>query len=152
MAVYFFDSSALVKRYIAETGSGWVSGLTDPTAGNINFIAGITAVEVVSAVARRARAGHLSSADKVLVWGRLQSELPKFFQTVDITRNLLADAANLADKYALRGYDAVQLAAAREVNYECLTLGLALTVISSDNALNKAAALEGLTVDNPDNH
>jgi hypothetical protein len=52
----------------------------------------------------------------------------------------------------LRGYDAVQLAAAREVNYECLTLGLALTVISSDNALNKAAALEGLTVDNPDNH
>jgi hypothetical protein len=44
MAVYFFDSSALVKRYIAETGSGWVSGLTDPTAGNINFIAGITAV------------------------------------------------------------------------------------------------------------
>ncbi len=31
MAVYFVDSSALVKRYIAEAGSNWVLGLFDPT-------------------------------------------------------------------------------------------------------------------------
>ena len=33
MAVYFFDSSALVKRYAQETGSAWVEILTDPQAG-----------------------------------------------------------------------------------------------------------------------
>lgn len=31
MAVYFLDSSALVKRYINETGSAWVVRLFDPT-------------------------------------------------------------------------------------------------------------------------
>ncbi|MEH1937706.1 MAG: hypothetical protein V7L14_29155 [Nostoc sp.] len=30
MAVYFLDSSALVKRYISEIGSVWVLGLFDP--------------------------------------------------------------------------------------------------------------------------
>lgn len=29
MAVYFLDSSALVKRYITKTGSAWVLGLND---------------------------------------------------------------------------------------------------------------------------
>ena len=31
MGVYFFDSSALVKRYLAETGSGWVGQVTSST-------------------------------------------------------------------------------------------------------------------------
>jgi len=34
MAVYFLDSSALVKRYISETGSAWVLGLFDPALNN----------------------------------------------------------------------------------------------------------------------
>jgi Holliday junction resolvase RusA-like endonuclease len=39
MAVYFLDSSALVKRYISETGSVWVLGLFDPALNNEAFIA-----------------------------------------------------------------------------------------------------------------
>lgn len=31
MSVYFLDSSALVKRYVAEIGSGWVVSLCNPT-------------------------------------------------------------------------------------------------------------------------
>jgi uncharacterized protein len=34
MSDYFFDSSALVKRYLAELGTAWVRGLVDPTARN----------------------------------------------------------------------------------------------------------------------
>jgi uncharacterized protein len=30
MAVYFVDSSALVKRYIDETGSQWILNLSTP--------------------------------------------------------------------------------------------------------------------------
>jgi len=30
VAVYFLDSSALVKRYAQETGSAWIALLTDP--------------------------------------------------------------------------------------------------------------------------
>ncbi|MCZ6680412.1 MAG: hypothetical protein O7E52_24545 [Candidatus Poribacteria bacterium] len=34
MAVYFFDSSAIVKRYVSEMGTTWVGSICRPTAGN----------------------------------------------------------------------------------------------------------------------
>ncbi len=34
MAVYFIDSSALVKCYVSETGSLWVLGLFDQIINN----------------------------------------------------------------------------------------------------------------------
>jgi len=60
---------------------------------------------------------------------------------------------DLAEKHALRGYDAVQLAAALEVHNERVAFGLpAPTLISSDLALNEAATAQGLTVDDPNLH
>jgi predicted nucleic acid-binding protein len=47
--IYFLDSSALIKRYVTETGSAWVTNLIEPTSGNRIYVARITAVEVVSA-------------------------------------------------------------------------------------------------------
>jgi len=38
VVLYYFDSSALVKRYISERGTAWVLGITDPGAGNIIFV------------------------------------------------------------------------------------------------------------------
>ena len=32
MSVYYFDSSAAVKKYVAETGTAWVLGLFKPSA------------------------------------------------------------------------------------------------------------------------
>ncbi len=62
-------------------------------------------------------------------------------------------AMSLAEAYALRGYDAVQLAAARMVSDRCVARGIpAPTLISSDAALNAAATAEGLTVDDPNLH
>src|SRR5713226_10180555 len=63
VAVYFFDSSALVKRYAQETGSAWVEALTDPQAGHGLCLARIPAVEVVAAVAHRQRGGALSAVE-----------------------------------------------------------------------------------------
>jgi hypothetical protein len=67
-----------------------------------------------------------------------------------------------AETYILRGYDAVQLAAAVAINSQLVAenaaLGIAapigpiLTLISSDTDLNDAALAEGLTVDDPNNH
>jgi hypothetical protein len=34
MTAYFLDSSALIKRYVIETGTNWVSSITDSRAGN----------------------------------------------------------------------------------------------------------------------
>lgn len=63
MTAYFLDSSALVKRYAAETGSAWVESLTDPRAGNRIYVAAITHVEVVASIARKNKALLLDSLD-----------------------------------------------------------------------------------------
>ncbi len=52
-AAYFVDSSALVKRYVLETGTVWVRGITRQNPSTVIYIAHITAVEVTCAVARR---------------------------------------------------------------------------------------------------
>ena len=63
MADYHLDSSALVKRYIRESGSDWVSGLFDPALNNEVFIAAITPVEIIAAITRRAREGTITGTD-----------------------------------------------------------------------------------------
>jgi predicted nucleic acid-binding protein len=50
---YFVDSSALVKRYVRETGTAWVRGITRRRSSTDIIITLITAVEVTSAIARR---------------------------------------------------------------------------------------------------
>ena len=73
MNLLLLDSSALVKRYVDEIGSGWLKSVVDPSAGNRLAIASLTAVEVVSAIVRRQRSGSLSPADTALFDWRFPS-------------------------------------------------------------------------------
>ena len=59
----------------------------------------------------------------------------------------------LADLHELRAYDAVQLAAALELNGRWVAAGMGgITLVSSDQALNDASLAEGLAVDDPRSH
>jgi len=59
----------------------------------------------------------------------------------------------LAEAHGLRGYDAVQLAAALELNMLYKAGGLPpILFISADTQLNAAAITEGLLVDDPNTH
>lgn len=62
MQVCFFDSSALVKRYVLEVGTAWVNSIVDPAKGHLIHLASITAVEVISAIVRRQRSGTISAS------------------------------------------------------------------------------------------
>jgi uncharacterized protein len=64
MSVFFFDSSALTKRYLQETGSTWVATLTDLDAGHFIVVAEITRVEVAAALAARHRAGTITLPER----------------------------------------------------------------------------------------
>jgi hypothetical protein len=46
VTAYVLDSSALVERYVIETGTAWVRGLTRHRPATVIYIAHITAVEV----------------------------------------------------------------------------------------------------------
>ncbi|HEX7312933.1 MAG TPA: type II toxin-antitoxin system VapC family toxin [Pyrinomonadaceae bacterium] len=153
MAAYFLDTSALVKRYATETGTAWVTGLIAPSAGNLILVARITGVETVAAIARKRKGNLLSPADAVTALVTARQELGGLFLIVEVTAALLTAATDLAEKHALRGYDAVQLAAALEASAERQRLNLTpLTLVTADKELLAAGAAEGLTVDDPNNH
>ncbi len=153
MADYYTDSSAMVKRYVRETGSAWISGLFDPASNNEVFIVSITSVEIVAAITRRARGGTIAAADAKAACNLFRADLLSDYQVVEVTEALLNDAMTLAEKYGLRGYDAVQLAAGSQVNTLCIGSRLPpITFVSADNDLNAAAMSEGLAVDNPNAH
>lgn len=153
MAVYVVDSSALVKRYVRENGTAWVRGLTDPAAGHTLYIAGITGVEVVSALTRQTRGGALAPTDAALALTQFRHDFAHQYQTVDLTPLLIARAMDLAETHALRGYDAVQCAVAVEIHRARQARGMpVLTLVSADAALNTAAAAEGLLVEDPNAH
>ncbi len=153
MATYFCDTSALVKRYVTETGSAWLTATIAPKIGNYVFIARITFVEVLSAISRKERGGHISAADVTKAKKQFETDYSSEFVNVEISETLILEAGKLAEKYALRGYDAVQLAAALETNAKRAARKLPLlTLLSADEDLNTAAISEGLTVDNPNNH
>ena len=153
MSFYFCDSSALAKRYVAETGSSWLRATIDPKGGNYIFIARITFVEVISAISRKQRGKHISAKDAATAKKQLETDYSAEFINVEISETLILEAARLAEKHALRGYDAVQLAAALETQAKRAARSLPpLTLLSADTDLNAAAVSEGLTVDNPNNH
>lgn len=153
MAAYFLDTSALVKRYAMETGTAWVTSLIDPAAGNRIYVARITGVEAVSALTRKKRGDHITSAEAATALDALRSELGVILRIVEITPATLNEAMLLAEKHALRGYDAVQLASAIEANNRRTSPNLSsLTLVTADADLNAAGAAEGLSTDDPNDH
>ena len=149
---YFVDSSALVKRYVRETGTAWVRGITHRRPSTHIYIALITAVEVTSAVARR-RGATLSPAQASSLLSRFRKHLAGRYIPSEISPALVSEAMKLANTHRLRAYDAVQLAAALDLyrDWTADRLG-AFVFVSADRDLNAAATAEGLMVDDPNSH
>ena len=149
----FFDTSAIVKRYVREAGTSWVRSLTRIGAPDSIYLARITAVEVCAAVARRQRGGSLPLSQAVAILSRFRRHLVRRYQVTEITPALLSDAMGLAEAHGLRAYDAVQLASALELNRLRIVAGLGgIILVSADRELNTAAITAGLAVDDPNLH
>lgn len=153
MPAYFFDSSAIVKRYVNEQGSPWVAATTDPATGAYVYVAAITGVEVVAAFARKRKGSLISPSVAAAVVSKFHDHFINDYRIIGISDSVIARSMELADTYALRGYDAVQLGAALEVNGRRIALGATpLTLVTGDNQLITAAVAEGFVTDNPDKH
>ena len=153
MAVLYPDSSALVKRYIAETGSVWLRALLDPATGNEVYVARITHTEIIAALSRRERGGSLPAADAIIARADFRADFAADYHPVEVTEVRIEQASLLAEKHRLRGYDAVQLACALAVNAMYIVRGFApITLLCADNELSAAAVLEGLATDDPNLH
>lgn len=81
MAAYFFDSSALVKRYARETGTSWMLSLFRRVAGNTLYAARITRVEVMAALAHKQRGAYLTHDAQVKAESRVRRDSAAFVFT-----------------------------------------------------------------------
>lgn len=153
MAVFFFDSSAVVKRYLVESGTAWVNRIADLETGNKIYLARITFVEVISAITRKARGSGLSQTGAIKAIKDFRHDFANEYALIELTPTLGELAGNLAEAHALRAYDAVQLAAALEIDSEMKSAGASpITLVSADAALNSRAIAEGLAVADPNSH
>ena len=152
MPAYFLDSSAVLKRYVAETGTDWVESLFHPQGTNQISVASICGVEVVAAISRKSRGGGLPVPDASRILRAFRSDFRRDFDVIELESTLIEVAMDLAERHGLRGYDAVQLAAALAVASTARTIGVSITFVSSDRELNAAALAEALAVDDPNDH
>jgi predicted nucleic acid-binding protein len=153
VAVLFLDTSALVKRYAVEVGSSWVTAQTEPASRNECWLAALTRVEVLAALALKVRTGHLTLSQARRAEQVFRRELATHFQSIDVTRALLHEAMRLVLPHALRAYDAVQLATALQLHAQQVVARLPAPIfVSADGDLNRAALAEGLQVDDPALH
>ena len=153
MTRYFLDSSALIKRYVTEVGSGWVEALALPNTGNSLLIAQITQVEVISGISRYKRENVLTANTAKSIRSLFDRHVKQEYFVVDLTASLIQQAEDLLDKHPLRAYDSVQLATALAANSQMATAQLTPFVfVSGDKRLLAVASAEGLTVDDPNAH
>ena len=80
MAVYFVETSALAKRYIAETGSVWLRTLLDPSTGCSIYVVRVTAVEMIAAITRRERGRTRAPTDATAARQACRSALATAYQ------------------------------------------------------------------------
>ena len=102
MSAYFFDSSAIVKRYVAESGTPWVTIITDLAAGNKVYLCRITLVEVIAAITRRARASEISSDDAAKAITDFRHDFAQEYSLIEVNPALVQSAGDLAQVHALR--------------------------------------------------
>lgn len=117
------------------------------------YAARISAVEVVAALLLRVRTGSLSLSLVQQTIEVFKTEFYVYYQIAEITASLVERAMKLVEIHPLKGYDAVQLAAAITLNQARISRNLSpITFICADARLNQAAQSQGLTVENPNDH
>ena len=153
MRFYYFDTSALVKAYLPEAGTDRVREIltevrTEPATGRA-FACSIVYPEAVSAVTKRENMGKLTAFEVSRAVQQIEQDFsadpPRPYEVLDATRPIVTRAATLVRSQALRGFDAVHLAAALELRDVALAVSDFLFA-TTDKRLATAAEAEGFTL------
>lgn len=160
MAAYFFDSSAIAKRYHWEPGSTWVRAVCSPRQQHRLYLSRLAHVEVVAGLRRTGRIEdmHPAAIDALVNTFERQLALStpdrpmSIYHLLPVSDAVLRLAAALCNVYAgraahpLRSLDAIQLASAIT---EASTLADELVFVTADTHLATVAEDEGFRVINP---
>ncbi len=135
--IVYLDTSALVKLFVNEPETTLVADTLN--VANAVFTHMITYTETRAALAKATRMKRITDQHHT----SYKAALENYWDNLDvITLNLplIKHAGNLAEAYALRGYDSIHLAAAELVFQQHATF----TFACFDKNLNKAASALGI--------
>jgi len=135
--IAYFDTSALIPLLVDERGSERASRLWD-VADNVVAVRLIYA-EARAALAQAARLGRLAAADLATAIDALEG-LYANLDLLEVDERLVRRAGELAQHHALRGYDAVHLAAAERIRDDTTVM------VAGDRDLCTAARTLGMAV------
>lgn len=146
MALYFLDTSALVKLYVQEPGTDWLLPLISDRPENRFAVLAIAMVEMRSAIRCRQRAGDIETEVATAILENVRSHMETRFIRQTVNETVIDTALEMIDRYALRAYDAVQLAGCLVL---CAIAAEAFTFVCSDHRLLEAARSEQLRILDP---
>lgn len=135
--IAYFDTSALIPLLVDEPGSERAARLWD-VADNVIAVRLIYA-EARAALAHASRTGRVVAADLRTAIDGLD-DLYASLDLLEIDDHLVRRAGELAQHHALRGYDAVHLAAAERVRDDTTVM------VAGDRDLLAAAGALGMAV------
>ena len=133
----YLDTSALIKRFVAEKGSPLIQRIIQ--AGSV-ATAKIAYAEVYAGLKRKHREGHISTSQYALACRQFERDWQAYVR-VDLQNGILHLARDLIQSHPLRGFDAVHLASALSLKK---ALGEEITFTAADERLLKAAKAERL--------
>ena len=144
--LYYLDSSAWVKRYFDEAGSGWVRDLfvQHETLG----CSPLGLVEVGSTMARKRAAGEVRPEEFQPKRASLLKDWRRFLR-MDMTPAVVQRALDASETYGLRGADSVHLASALILKEELELDVREFALVTSDRELKAATLKAGLAVLDP---
>lgn len=135
----YLDTSAWMKLYVPEAESALVERLIAQSASCTSHQ--ITYVEMRAAFAKACRMGRIDNAQKAVAIAGFETDW-RTCKAMDTTEQIIRRAGDLADRFGLRGYDSVHLAAAEAISL--LLMPQPLTFVCFDDRLNDAAAALGM--------
>lgn len=143
-SLFFFDTSALVKRYYEEQGTDQVDELIESEDSQV-VISSLAIIETTSAFKRKQNQGEISEQQVDQLLGTFFQEALDEFIIVPLEESSLQFAFDLVLKQDLRTLDSLQLSAAITVSQEAEEC----TFVCADSELVSTAESSGLGVINP---
>lgn len=137
--ILYLDTSAMLKLYVTEPGAQRLREAVDAAALVCTHL--ITYAEVRSAFAKALRMGRITATGLKQYRSELDRDWPSL-SIVSVDEGLARRAGDLIDRFHLRAFDGVQLAAAESLSSVQLRDGFGFA--SFDDRLNQAAAELGL--------
>ncbi len=153
MYYFYFDASALVKRYTEETGSDKVDYLFGNIPLNRLKCLTIGAAEVFWICVRKRNDGRITSHEFTHAVANLNREVTSDtsdFRTDSIPDALVWASLNFVETYSLNSVDAIVLCSALETATELRRRDDTLVLVASDQRLLRSASNEGLLIFNPE--